>query len=765
MATPTITTLPPAPQRTDLPATFSQKADTFVAALPGFATEVNNMITWVDGINTNMENVLGQAQAARDDAQTAKAGADDGATLSMNWATQLETVVDGDYSSKEWAIGIDVPTGSAKQWATSTAAIGAEYSSKEWAIGSADGGSSKDWAIGTRDDGSAKQWATSVTAIGGEFSARQWAIGAIEDVPGGSAKYHKETAEAAAAAAQSAAGLPAIAGKARHVLTVNDTEDGVSFTPSTNNIDGATGAVYLHNDSQFPSLKGKDPFTFIENGGGYTNILLADGWQIGAIPNEQFQKFEGPFITDHGPFPSDVTLRPPVVADFSTGGGSTLNASLIQNDPLVFGDNVVLIQPGNAGGIVLRSFNTVTKQIVTDSISVTTENYVTSMSYNAAPSIFKISESRGVVIWTTATEFERRPVCRVFNIDSAGVITLIARENLDDNNRDLIDINQPGNVIHLSGTRFMTATKTADESGPMYTFIRHVLFEFDTSGNLVPLGFYASGGGGRYFTHWKLSDDKVLWVRISATSTNSGINVQVIDATPNDVKLHQSFNITGGNNDTTTDGSVWVVPLVEQQKFFLWNRASSGILNRGRILEWNGSAMSAGDIYDTELPLTQVAAKSQHNATLMNVFARMHMYAKPDYLLFGAAKFSISGDVITREPGLLFGATSTGQIAYAKDMLGNFYARSNSNPNPPNTSYQLDPLTSDVSVIESIQHWAALVYVVTPDYNNRTVKYDGVPYSINFTGSVIATDAVPLTESLWMGHQTNKFVIVGPMDE
>jgi len=77
MSIPLITTLPAAPQRTDDPTTFANKADTFLAALPGMVTEENAAIT-------EMNNVAAQVDA---DATSAANSASAASTSEGNAAT------------------------------------------------------------------------------------------------------------------------------------------------------------------------------------------------------------------------------------------------------------------------------------------------------------------------------------------------------------------------------------------------------------------------------------------------------------------------------------------------------------------------------------------------------------------------------------------------------------------------------------------------------------------------------------------------------
>lgn len=139
-------------------------------------------------------------------------------TSAKEWAVQLDAKVsDADYSSKEWAIGTTVESGSAKDWSTQVGATvdGTNYSSKEWAVGTtvADGSSkewatvtgstvdgseysAKEWSVGAAvPSGSSKEWATTTgaTVDGSDYSSKEWAVGTA--VPSGSSKDWSVTAE------------------------------------------------------------------------------------------------------------------------------------------------------------------------------------------------------------------------------------------------------------------------------------------------------------------------------------------------------------------------------------------------------------------------------------------------------------------------------------------------------------------------------------------------------------------------------------------
>jgi hypothetical protein len=77
-----ITPLPPAPSRTD-PATFSDKADTFVVALPVFVTETN-------ALAVDVTNKQGQAAASATASQNSAVSSATSANQSQQSASQAE---------------------------------------------------------------------------------------------------------------------------------------------------------------------------------------------------------------------------------------------------------------------------------------------------------------------------------------------------------------------------------------------------------------------------------------------------------------------------------------------------------------------------------------------------------------------------------------------------------------------------------------------------------------------------------------------------
>ena len=88
-----ITPLPtPVPSKSD-PANFDQRADAFLEALPGFATEANALAVTVNGYKDDAEQAVIDAQeqvtlavAAKGDAETARDIALAAANLKGNWS-------------------------------------------------------------------------------------------------------------------------------------------------------------------------------------------------------------------------------------------------------------------------------------------------------------------------------------------------------------------------------------------------------------------------------------------------------------------------------------------------------------------------------------------------------------------------------------------------------------------------------------------------------------------------------------------------------
>lgn len=151
-AKPALTPLPPAPQRTDTPTDFGDKADAFVAALDPYRLELAAAINWQDTVFSATEveanNAANSANAASNSATTS--------TQARNKAQA--------------------------------------------------------WAENAEDN----------PVEAGQYSALHHAAKA-----GG----FKDSAQTAAAAAQSAAGLPSLVGNAGNSLKVSDSENGVEWGP------------------------------------------------------------------------------------------------------------------------------------------------------------------------------------------------------------------------------------------------------------------------------------------------------------------------------------------------------------------------------------------------------------------------------------------------------------------------------------------------------------------------------------------------------
>ena len=83
-AFPTITPLPPAPSRSDLPAIFIPKADAFVAALPQLQGEINTAGTFISRTSENVELLASQAATANTNANAAAGSAQASAITAVN---------------------------------------------------------------------------------------------------------------------------------------------------------------------------------------------------------------------------------------------------------------------------------------------------------------------------------------------------------------------------------------------------------------------------------------------------------------------------------------------------------------------------------------------------------------------------------------------------------------------------------------------------------------------------------------------------------
>ncbi len=149
-----------------LPATLARAEEVntqFMAIQTGFdAVKID-----VDFADTKAQEAAASAQESADSAAEALVSE----THARNFAEQTGSDVDdfdGEYSAREWATGLFVPSGSAMTW-----------------------------AFGTRPEGSAREWATKIasTVDGSDYSAKEWAVGDV--VPAGSAKFWANTAVAA----------------------------------------------------------------------------------------------------------------------------------------------------------------------------------------------------------------------------------------------------------------------------------------------------------------------------------------------------------------------------------------------------------------------------------------------------------------------------------------------------------------------------------------------------------------------------------------
>ncbi len=229
-----ITNLPTPPSRSDSPSDFSDKADTFLGALPQLQTELN---LYADEANTTQNEI----NTSETNAATSEQNAED-------WAVDLTgLVLSTDYSSKAYAVSENlVPEGAAKEWSLKTDGTvdTTEYSAKAYALGGTGvtdvTGAAKEWAtrtgstvdgsdysakdyavsLNTITEGSAKEWATTTdsTVDGHEYSSKDYAsseslistgsskdwaskLGSTVDGTDFSAKHYANNAEASASAA------------------------------------------------------------------------------------------------------------------------------------------------------------------------------------------------------------------------------------------------------------------------------------------------------------------------------------------------------------------------------------------------------------------------------------------------------------------------------------------------------------------------------------------------------------------------------------
>lgn len=94
MAAPTITTLPAAPSRADDPDNFSNKADSFVAALADFVGDVNSFGDYLDDSAAEFDSELADAQTAASEAAASAAFANAAGNYDVTYATKAEADAD-----------------------------------------------------------------------------------------------------------------------------------------------------------------------------------------------------------------------------------------------------------------------------------------------------------------------------------------------------------------------------------------------------------------------------------------------------------------------------------------------------------------------------------------------------------------------------------------------------------------------------------------------------------------------------------------------
>lgn len=88
MAAPQIIPLPAPPVRSDAPADFSSKADAFVAALPGFATQANAQAEFTESRANEVESAIATVAASADSAQASANSAESSASAAESSASE-----------------------------------------------------------------------------------------------------------------------------------------------------------------------------------------------------------------------------------------------------------------------------------------------------------------------------------------------------------------------------------------------------------------------------------------------------------------------------------------------------------------------------------------------------------------------------------------------------------------------------------------------------------------------------------------------------
>jgi len=153
-----ITNLPTPPSRSDSPSDFSDKADTFLAALPQLQTELN---LYADEANSTQTEInLSETNAA-----TSEQNAEDWASLTSG------IVLSTDYSAKAYAVSEDlVPDGSAKEWAIKLGSEvdGNDFSAKKYAIDAEASASAAAVTAGAESWDSNVTYSTDDVAIGSD---------------------------------------------------------------------------------------------------------------------------------------------------------------------------------------------------------------------------------------------------------------------------------------------------------------------------------------------------------------------------------------------------------------------------------------------------------------------------------------------------------------------------------------------------------------------------------------------------------------------
>ena len=179
---PTLTTPPAAPVRGEDRIEFANKANARVAWQGTNTTEMTAAIDWQNTVFTAVETEATDAATSASNSGTSATNSATSAALSQDWSIKNDDAVSG-----------------------------TDWSSFANAVGAAPAGSAKNWASAAED----------VVVASGEYSAKHYSL---------KSEAYKDSAQSAAAAAGSAAGLPSLAGNAAKTLKVNPAEDGVEWS-------------------------------------------------------------------------------------------------------------------------------------------------------------------------------------------------------------------------------------------------------------------------------------------------------------------------------------------------------------------------------------------------------------------------------------------------------------------------------------------------------------------------------------------------------